>query len=189
MVGGGESVSRDEGGSRRGRERAIYTGRRSLLRQSHPFRITDDRKDTYLTLCTETPNDDEASISSELESAPPNFLLLPFTDAETRRLEWPRSAIDRETPTIRAHQTPNAISETLLNVEAESEVMRDEEPRSQLDWLVQLADGLDASKEDEETSESPYFVAAALVNEVSSENDEDRQARGTEECHVPRKEK
>jgi len=67
--------------------------------------------------------------------------------------------------------------------------MRDEEPRSQLDWLVQLADGLDASKEDEETSESPYFVAAALVNEVSSENDEDRQARGTEECHVPRKEK
>ena len=135
MVGGGESDSRDEGGSRRGGERSIGTGRRSLLRQSHPFRITDDRKDTYLTPCTETPNDDEASIASELESAPPNFPRPPFTDAETRNYEWPQSAINRKTLTIRTHQMPNTIRETLLNVEAESEVVRDGEPRSQPDWV------------------------------------------------------
>jgi hypothetical protein len=66
--------------------------------------------------------------------------------------------------------------------------VRDEEPRSQPDRLVRLAEGLDAADGDEEKSESPYFVAAALVREISSE-DEDQQARGIEEHDVPRKAK
>jgi hypothetical protein len=113
----------------------------SPSQQSHPFRILDDQKDTYLMLCAETPNavdDDKASIASELESAPPNSPQFLFIDAETETetCDQPRSATDCEMAMIRTHQTPNAICENMQNVEAESEIVRDKELSRQPEWLA-----------------------------------------------------
>jgi len=133
-------------------------------------------------------DEEEASDASELDFTPPNFLRPLFTDAETETCEQPRSATDSEMPTIRTHQIPNVIRENMLSVEVESDVTRNEERRGQPEWLARLADGLDVLAEDEEKCESPYFVAAALIREVSSE-DESRQARDIDERYVPQKSK
>lgn len=78
-------------------------------RHSHPFRLLDDQKDTYLMLCAETPNaidNDDASIASELESISPNSLRLPYIDAEARTREQLLSVVEHETPKTRTYQIP-----------------------------------------------------------------------------------
>lgn len=92
----------------------------------------------------------------------------------------------------RTYRTINVISDTPWSVEEESDISREEEQRGRTDSLVRRADDFDASGEGERnggrTCEHPSFVVAALIEEISSE-DEGQQTGGVEGRHLRERER